>query len=100
MQQPDNSVVQAVLDFFRWLAEHIGIDQAIGMAFALLVIAFAWRVYNDRRKDKARIEELMERNRTIEILERELAYYKAKELTHASGISFEEARKLVGKGRP
>ena len=99
MQQADNSVVQAVLDFFRWLAERIGVDQAIGITFVLLVLAVAWRVYNDRRKDKARIEELTERNRTIEILERELAYYKAKELAHSAGLSFEEARKLVGTGR-
>lgn len=95
MQQPDSSAVEALLDFFRWLALQIGIDQAIGIALVLLLVASVWRVYTDRRSDRQRIEELVERNRTIQVLERELTYYKARELARSSGLSFEEARKLL-----
>lgn len=95
MQQPDHSAVEAILDFFRWLALQIGVDQAIGIAFALLPVALGWWVYKDRRTDRQRIEELVERNRTIQVLERELTYYKARELARSSGLTFEQARKLL-----
>lgn len=73
MQQPDASFVEGVLEFFRWLAQQIGIDRAIGIAFAAILLGMAWRVYTDRRKDRDRADELAERNRAIHVLERELA---------------------------
>jgi type II secretory pathway component PulJ len=95
VQQPDPSFVEGVLQFFRWLAEQVGIDRAIGIVFGSILLGMAWRVYTDRRKDRDRAEELAERNRTIQVLERELAYYKVRELAGTSGLSFEEARRLV-----
>lgn len=95
MQQPDASFVEGVLQFFRWLAEQIGIGRAMGMVFAIILLGMAWRLYTDRRKDRDRAEELDERNRTIQVLERELAYYKVRELAGTNGLSFEEARRLV-----
>lgn len=100
MQQPDNSVVEVVLEFFRWLAEQIGVDRAIGSVFAFILLGMAWRIYTDRRKDKDRAEELAERNRTIHVLERELAYSKARELALANGLSFEEARRVLESTGP
>lgn len=95
MQQPDASFVEGVLQFFRWLTEQTGIDRAIAIVFASVLLGMAWRIYTDRRKDRDRAEELGERNRTIQVLERELAYYKVRELAGTNGLSFEEARRLV-----
>jgi hypothetical protein len=95
VQKPNDNVVGTVLDFFRWMAERAGIDRAIGVGFAFTLLGIGWRIYIDRRRDKDRTDDVTERNRTIHVLERELVYVKARELALASGMSLDEAHRIV-----
>lgn len=89
-------LVEAILAFFQWFAIQVGIGGALGLLAFAFVSAVAWRLYTDKREDQKRLQELSEKNRTIEILQRELNHYKAKELVHHYGISLVDAYHYIG----
>jgi len=91
-----SKLIQAILDFFKWFAEQASFEGAL---FGIVVVFFAaagMRLYFDRRADMKRLEELREKNRTIDILRRELDYYKAKEVVREYGLSLDEALRCIG----
>ena len=95
-----DKIIEAVTKLLELLFRTLGVGGTIGVAIGFILLSVAWRIYNDKRKEKEINLALAEKDRTISRLAAQERVWRIQFFKETKGWSDEQIDKYLLQNDP